>query len=156
MSNFSGRPGFCFLPVFKKLQTLIPSERTTDIVLSSGSAAWTLLRAPEVEEASLLNVNSCVITTWGEVGGAGGTNNDTKDFSQRTNMLKAGRETTTLSSDGWLLPPWLRRRMNDEYPISAVNLLSHARFAFKYPAGGRGIIKENSFLSHGGFIHLFV
>lgn len=72
----------------------------------------------------------------------------------------AGRETTTaattLSGDGWLLAPWLRRRTHDEYPISAVNLLSHARFAFKYPAGGGGIIKENSFLSRGGFIHLFV
>lgn len=86
-------------------------------------------------------------------------NNGTEGFSLWTNMLGAGRETTTtttLSGDGWLLAPWLRRRMNDEYPISAVNLLSHARFAFKYPAGGGGIIKENSFLSRGGFIHLFV
>lgn len=37
----------------------------------------------------------------------------------------------------WLaaFAPWLYRRVHDEYPISTVNLLSHARVAFKYPAG---------------------
>lgn len=30
---------------------------------------------------------------------------------------------------------WLYHCAHDEYPISTVNLLSHARIAFKYPAG---------------------
>lgn len=30
---------------------------------------------------------------------------------------------------------WLYHSVHDEYPISTVNLLSHARAAFKYPAG---------------------
>lgn len=47
----------------------------------------------------------------------------------------------------------------DEYPISTVNLLSHAWVAFKHPRGSEGIIKENSsFLCNFFFLfsNLFV